>query len=77
MAMLRIIDPMYGDKRVEYSEDDKDSIEKAETLFDEKVKKKTNPWLAFKKLKDGTWKLIKKFDPKAAAIILAPPVAGG
>lgn len=75
--MLRIMDPLRGDKRIEWTKEDKDSLENAKALFNEKVKKKVNPWIAFKKLKDGTWKMIKKFDAKASAIILAPPIGGG
>ena len=76
MAMLRIMDPMHGDKRIEWSEKDKDSLEKAKKMFNEKVKSKP-PWIAFKVLKDKTAKMIKKFDPKAAMIVLTPPVGGG
>ena len=53
MAMLRIIDKMYGDKQLVWRADDKDSKSKAIEEFKERLKK---GWLAFIPSKDDPLK---------------------
>jgi len=74
--MLHIIDKFYGDKRLIWRADDKESKAKAIEEFKERLKK---GWLAFKVDPDNPGKgtLIKDFDENAEKIVLTPPVAGG
>ena len=74
MALLRVVDNIYGDKRVEWSTADKIAKKKAKQLFDEKLGKK---WIAYRVNKGKDPEMITKFDPKADTIIITPPVAGG
>lgn len=74
--MLYIVDKFYGDKRLVWRGDDKESKNKAVEEFKERLDR---GWLAFKVDPDipskGT--MIKEFDETAGKIVMTPPVAGG
>lgn len=76
MAMLHIIDKFYGDKRLIWRADDKESKTKAIEEFKERLKK---GWLAFKVNIDDPHKgtMLREFDESAEKIIMTPPPAGG
>lgn len=76
MAMLRIIDKLFGDKQLVWRADDKESKNKAMDEFKDRLSK---GWLAFIPNKDNPQKgtMIKDFDEKAEKIVMTPPVAGG
>lgn len=63
-----------GDRKIQWAEDDPESLEKAKKTFVEKLKA---GWLAFKILKGGKSKPITEFDSKADKIVITPPIAGG
>ena len=76
MAMLHIIDKFYGEKRLIWRADDKESKAKAIEEFKERLKK---GWLAFRVNPDDPTKgtMLKEFDENADTIVLTPPVGGG
>jgi len=76
MAMLRIIDRLYGDKQLVWRADDKESKEKALQEFKDRIKQ---GWLAFIPKGDNPkqGKQIRDFDENAETIVMTPPVAGG
>ncbi len=64
-----------GDSKTTWDPDNSDEVEVAKAQFDSLIAKKYN---AFSVKKDGEkGKKMHHFDPKAAAMILVPPVAGG
>ncbi len=73
---MRILDRT-GDSRVVWNKDEPDSIAVAQAAFDAAIAK--GYWAYSVKADDpnarGTQ--VKKFDPKAEALILAPRMAGG
>jgi hypothetical protein len=74
MGELRVL-ATEGDQKVIWDPSNDDQTEVAEMTFDKLKKKK---YLAFSVDKKGDKKKeIKKFDPKAGAIIMTPPIAGG
>ncbi len=64
-----------GDSKTTWDPDNNDEVEVAKTQFDSLVAKKYNAFLVKKDGEKG--KKLYHFDPKAAAMILVPPVAGG
>lgn len=64
-----------GDIKVTWSADNRDEVNLAKEQFDSALKRNM---LAFSVKRDGSrGDQIKKFDPDAERIILAPQVAGG
>jgi hypothetical protein len=76
MAMLHIVDKFYGDKRLIWRADDKESKAKAIEEFKERLKK---GWLAFKLNPEDPHKgeMLREFDESAEKIVMTPPVAAG
>jgi len=64
-----------GDTKTVWDKDKPDEVEAAKIQFDAL---KAKGYLAFKVDEDGEkGEVMKKFDPKAQKVILAPPVVGG
>ena len=74
MGEMRILSSE-GDQKVIWDPKNKDQTEVAEMTFDKLIAKN---YKAFSVKKDGEQKKeIKKFDPKAGALIMVPVIAGG
>ena len=76
MAIMNIVDKIYGDKRLVWREDDKESQHKARNEFKERISK---GWLAFRvdPKNPGQGTMLKEFDKKTNKIVLTPPPAKG
>jgi hypothetical protein len=77
MAMLFVVDKLYGDKRLVWRADDEKSKNKAVDEFKDRLKR---GWLAFKidPNKPGNrGTQIKEFDENAEKIVMTPGVGGG
>ena len=76
MALLHILNPMFGDKKIVWIAGDKKSREKARKAFEDKLKE---GWLAFKVNPEDPHKgeMLKEFDAKANKIIMTPAAGGG
>jgi hypothetical protein len=72
---LNVIDRT-GDTKLEWDSEKPAEVKAAREMFDAL---KGKGYLAYKMIGDQGYKgeLIKKFDPEAERIVLAPPVAGG
>jgi hypothetical protein len=67
-----------GDTKLIWDAENEDEVEAAEALFNELIGKGFAAFeVSDEDEKGGKGKLIKKFDPKAARIILSPRIAGG
>jgi hypothetical protein len=74
MGAMRILNSD-GDQKVVWDKDNEDQVEVAEMTFD---KLKDKEYKAYSVGKDGKiHKEIKKFNPKAEALIMVPAIAGG
>lgn len=75
MAILHIIDPKLGDKRIQWQPDDKKDISKIKNLIEEKMKA---GWLVYGfKAGDKIGKLMRGFDKAFDRIVLQEPFVGG
>lgn len=76
--MNEIILLMQGDRRIKWTPG-KDSESIAKKWFNDKVIKGDDKgkWVAFKKLKNGTFARMHRFSAKVTQIILVPPIGGG
>ena len=75
MSELRIMDEKEGDLKVIWDSENKEEVAAAEDQFDTLLKKGYIAYSVDKKGEKG--KQIKKFDPDAEKIILAPVLQGG
>jgi hypothetical protein len=75
MGELRMMDVKEGDLKVVWDSEKKDEVAAAEEQFDSLIAKHYIAYSVDKKGEKG--KQIKKFDPDAEKIILAPMVQGG
>lgn len=74
MGQLRVMDRR-GDTRLMWDTQRPVEVDQARKTFDEM---KTKGYLAYKVNKKGEpGEVIRKFDPEAGKIIMAPPMAGG
>lgn len=71
---MRVLD-MTGDKKTTWDADQPDEVEAAREEFEKLTKKGFVGYSVDKKGEKGV--LMKKFDPDAERMILAPPVVGG
>jgi hypothetical protein len=74
MGEMRVLNSE-GDQKVVWDKDNEDQVEVAEMTFD---KLKAKNYRAYSVKKDGSQnKELKKFNPKAEALIMVPAIAGG
>lgn len=75
MGVMAIMDPSAGDLKVIWDPENKDEVKAAEEQFISLTKKGHLAYTVDTKGGKGTQ--IRKFDPKAEKIILAPALRGG
>lgn len=73
--VMRILDPKEGDIKVIWDPDNADEVAHARTTFDAMQAK---GFVAYSVTKKGDRdEIVRKFDPEAKALILAPKAVGG
>lgn len=74
MGTLNIASRNHGDVKVTWDPKKKEEVDAAEKTFDDLVSK---GYLAYDTSDGKDRKAIKKFDPKAGEVVIAPPLTGG
>ena len=75
MNELSVMDPHEGDLKFTWDPANEAEVQEVKRTFD---KMRSKGFYGYRVKKDGTKsEVIREFDPEAAAIIMAPQVAGG
>lgn len=74
MGTLCIADRSKGDVKITWDPKNKEEVASAQKAFDDLIAK---GHLAYDTSDEKDLKAIKKFDPKAGEIFIAPPLTGG